>query len=219
MNLVRANLAEICGDADSAAAFASRGLAEIGEEERLLASVARLHLAMAQVLDGGLPDAEREMSSAAAQWQVTGQLYLAGWGCHYLGQVQRALGRLDAAERTYQQTLEITAPPGRAALPAAGAAHMGLAEVAYQRNQLEDALRHITEGIDLCRRTAWTAPVIFHQPLANGLATLAWIRQTHGDTASAREAISEAERAAPRPGVAGVVNPSGPAGTADANPG
>ena len=207
MNLVRANLAEICGDADSAAAFASRGLAEIDEEERLLASVARLHLAMAQVLDGRLPDAEREMSSAAAQWQVTGQLYLAGWGCHYLGQVQRALGRLDAAERTYQQTLEITAPPGRAALPAAGAAHMGLAEVAYQRNQLEDALRHITEGIDLCRRTAWTAPVIFHQPLANGLATLAWIRQTHGDTASALEAISEAERAAPRPGVAGVVNP------------
>ena len=49
----------------------------------------------------------------------------------------------------------------------------------YQRNQLEDALRHITEGIDLFRRTA------FHQPLGNGLATLAWIRQTYGDTAAA----------------------------------
>ena len=40
-------------------------------------------------------------------------------------------------------------------------------------------MRHITEGIDLFRRTA------FHQPLGNGLATLAWIRQTYGDTAAA----------------------------------
>ena len=77
----------------------------------------------------------------------------------------------------------------------------GLAEVTYQRNQLEDALRHITEGIDLFRRTA------FHQPLGNGLATLAWIRQTYGDTAGAQEAIGEAARTAPRLAVADLVNP------------
>jgi hypothetical protein len=48
---------------------------------------------------------------------------------------------------------------------------VGLAEVAYQRNELDTALRHITEGITLCRQFAYTPP------LATGLVTLAWLRQ------------------------------------------
>ena len=68
-----------------------------------------------------------------------------------LGQVQRAQGRLDAAVRTCQQALDAIARPGQAPLPAAGPAYVGLAEVAYQRNELDSALRHVTEGIALCR--------------------------------------------------------------------
>jgi hypothetical protein len=87
----------------------------IGEGERLLDSVTRLHLAGAEYFRGRLNDAERALSSSIAQWQASSQLTLIGWGCYGLGQVQRAQGRLDAAHRTYQQTLEITAPPGRLA--------------------------------------------------------------------------------------------------------
>ena len=76
---------------------------------------------------------------------------------------------------------------------------MGLAEVAYQRNELDTALRHATEGIRLCRQFVYTPP------LAAGLATLAWIRQATGDPAGALEAIGEAVRAAPGP--AGLLNP------------
>jgi len=52
------------------------------------------------------------------------------WGSYRLGQVQRAQGRLDAALGIYRQALDITAPPGRPALPAAGIGYVGLAEVA-----------------------------------------------------------------------------------------
>ena len=76
---------------------------------------------------------------------------------------------------------------------------MGLGEVAYQRNELDTALRHVTEGIALCRQFVHTAP------LATGLVTLAWIRQATGDPASAREAIGEAIQAAPGP--PGLLNP------------
>ena len=76
---------------------------------------------------------------------------------------------------------------------------MGLAEVAYQRNELDTALRHVTEGIALCRRFVYTAS------LATGLATLAWIRQATGDPAGALEAMGEAELAAPGP--ASLLNP------------
>jgi LuxR family maltose regulon positive regulatory protein len=76
-----------------------------------------------------------------------------------------------------------------------------MAEVAYQRGELDAALRHVTEGIARCRQLNWT------QPLATGLATLAWIRQAKGDPAGALEAIGEAERAAPGPAVADLFNP------------
>ena len=76
------------------------------------------------------------------------------WVSLDLGQVQRAEGGLDAAARTCQQALDdYRARPG-ASVPAAGPAYVGLGEVAYQRNELDTALRHITEGIALCRQLA-----------------------------------------------------------------
>jgi LuxR family maltose regulon positive regulatory protein len=126
---------------------------------------------------------------------------MAASGCHLLGQVQRAQGRLDAAVGTYQQALEMTAPPGRPALPAAGVAYVGMAEVAYQRGEVDAALRHVTESIPLCRQ------LVYSQPLATGLAALAWIRQAQGDAAAAVEAMGEAGRVAPGPGVAGLLSP------------
>ena len=67
-------------------------------------------------------------------------------------------------------------------------AHVGLAEVFYERNQLEPALRHAREGISLGRQLTAT------QTLATGLATLAWIRQAMGDPAGARQAMDEADQ-------------------------
>jgi LuxR family maltose regulon positive regulatory protein len=86
-------------------------------------------------------------------------------------------------------------------MPAAGIAHVGLAEVAYQRNELVTAQWHLTEGIPLCGQFVYTPP------LATGLAVLAWIRQANGDPAGALEAIEQAELAAPGPGVTVLLNP------------
>ena len=84
-------------------------------------------------------------------------------------------------------------------MPAAGPAYVGLAQIAYQRNELDVALGHVTEGIALCRQFVHTAP------LAEGLLTLAWIRQASGDPAGALNAIGAAMQAAPGPG--GLLNP------------
>ena len=156
---------------------------------------------MAQWLRGRPAEAERALSPAVAERSAVGEGFLAAWGCHVLGQVQRAQGRLDAAVRTCRRTLEITAPPGRSAAPAARAAHVGLAEVAYQRNELDVALQHVTKGIALCRQLVYAAP------LATGLVTLAWIRQATGDQVGALDAIGEAAQFAPGPAVNGLLNP------------
>ena len=123
----------------------------------------------------------------------------AAWGYYSLVLIQRAQGRLDAAVQTCEQALDSLVTSGQPA-PAAGLGYVGLAEVAYQRNELDSALRHATEGIALCRK------FVYSVALADGLATLAMIRQATGDPAGALEAITEAQQAAPGP--AGLLNPA-----------
>ena len=197
--LQRSLLAQLRGDADATVAFASRAMAEADEGERLLHVVARRYLAVGEWLRGQLAQAEHTFMSSIADWQAAGLPTLTAWVLYLLGQVQRAQGGLDASARTCRQALELTAVPGRAPPPAAGPAYVGLGEVAYQRNELDTALRRITEGITLCRQFAYIPP------LATGLATLAWIRQASGDLAGALEAIGEAVQVLPGP--AGLLNP------------
>jgi LuxR family maltose regulon positive regulatory protein len=197
--LQRSYLAQLRGDAEAMAMLASQALAELSEDERMLDTVSRWHLAVAEWLRGRLAYAEPAFVSSIAGWRDAGHLTSIAWGGFELGQVQRGRGRLDAAVGTCRQLLEITALPGRLPMPAAGSAYVGLGEVTYQRNELDAALRHVTEGITLCRQFVYTPP------LAAGLTTLAWIRQATGDPAGALDAMAEASRASSGP--AGLSNP------------
>jgi ATP/maltotriose-dependent transcriptional regulator MalT len=194
----RSFLAQLRGDAEGTAAFASQALAELRSGERLLSSRIQGSLAAAEWFRGRLEDAERAFVSSIAGWRVGQPL---SWGVYQLGQVQRAQGRLDAAAGTYRKTLDIAAVSGAAPAPPAGPAYVGLGEVAYQRNELDSALRQVTEGIALCRQFRYPAP------LATGLVTLAWIRQAQGNPARALEAMDEAERGSLGPAVTSLLNP------------
>jgi LuxR family maltose regulon positive regulatory protein len=78
-------------------------------------------------------------------------------------------------------------------------AYVGMAEIAYQRGELDSAARYLSEGIPLCRQ------ILYAQPLATGLATLAWIQHVQGDPKGALEAIEEGVRIAPSPGLLNLV--------------
>jgi LuxR family maltose regulon positive regulatory protein len=71
-------------------------------------------------------------------------------------------------------------------------AHVGLAEVSFERDERIAATEHVTIGIEYCRRLAYVPA------LAAGLLTLARIRQADGDPVGARAALDEAERAMPQ---------------------
>ena len=196
--LCQAYLAQFRGDAEATAVLASRALTESGEGS-LPGSIAQGFLAVAEWLRGHLAAAERAFVSSIAGFRAAGHHIESAWSGYSLVQIQRAQGRLGAAARTCQHMLEITAGAGRPPLPAAGPAYVGLAEMAYQRNELDAALRHVSEGVALCRQLAYTPP------LAAGLVTLAWIRQATGDPAGALAAIGEAGRVSPGP--PGLLNP------------
>ena len=196
--LHRSYLAQLRGDAEGTAAFARQALAELHPGEWMLNSTIQGFLAVAGWLRGQLAEAERAFMSSLAGWQETDQLTVTVWAAYSLAQVQRGRGRLDAAARTSQRALDVTEVPGGRAQPAAGLGHISLAEVAYQRDELDSALRHVNEGIPLCRQ--W----VYVLPLASGLVTLAWVRQSTGDPAGARAAMNEAGQVAP--GAAGLLN-------------
>jgi LuxR family transcriptional regulator, maltose regulon positive regulatory protein len=196
---LRCYLAELQDDAEATAMFASRVEAELGEGEWQLSSIIQGFRATAEWLRGRVAEAERAFVASFTGRRVAGLTTMAAVAGYELGVVQRAQGRLDAAARTAREVLEFTAPPGRPPLPGAGPGYVALAELAYQRNDLDTALRRVIEGIALCRQFVYTTL------LGIGLATLAWIRQATGDPVGALEAMGEAMQAAPGP--PGLLNP------------
>jgi LuxR family maltose regulon positive regulatory protein len=203
---LRAGAAHLRGDAEQTIVFARRALAELEAGEWMLESVTRWQLVGAEWLRGLPAEAERgflSASSSLAAWRATGQLTLVAWGYDHLGHAQRAQGHLGAALATYRQALEAVAgEPGQPAMPAAGIAHVGLAEVHYERDELDAAVEHATQGVALSRQLGWTLPLVA------GLAILARIRHAQGDPAAALEAVREAEQIQLSEAVVGLLNPA-----------
>ena len=212
---LRATLARLRGDAVRAARYNRQALAQLGEDDWLMRSFVRWNEAAADWLGGRLSLAERGLTEVLAELLAAdeavrrvgaeptevlravegGAEFFAGFlamRVYYdLGEVQRAQGSLDAALTTYRQALDAAGESSQTAHT--GLAHVGVAQVLYERNDLAAAFDHATRGVALCRQLAFTLP------LAAGLVVVARIRQAHGDAAGAQEVYgrSRAGRAEP----------------------
>jgi LuxR family transcriptional regulator, maltose regulon positive regulatory protein len=193
---VRAELARRRGDTEATIRFAHKTLALADADDQYLGYFGRWNLAVGTLLQGRAADAQAALSQLAADLSAVGpHRYLAVHTHYMLAQAQRAQGRLGAALRSCQQGLALAAPVGGAALPVAGMAHIGQAELLRERGELDAALEHATQSVTLCRQLA------YGQWLATSLANLAWVRQARGDQAGAVAAIDQAVQAVPDPEV------------------
>jgi LuxR family transcriptional regulator, maltose regulon positive regulatory protein len=199
VTLAPAMLARLRGDAERTASFAQQALTHLTDADRTLRHFARYYLAMADWLRGRLAEAEQALTGLAGEQVDAGARYLVPL-YHDLGQVQRARGHLEAALRTYEGALGIASEGGQP-LPPAGIAHVDIAEVLYERGELDAALDHATQGVALSRQLGWA------RQLAAGQAILAWIRQARGDRPGAMAAITEADEVGPNPEVVDLFNP------------
>jgi LuxR family transcriptional regulator, maltose regulon positive regulatory protein len=199
---LRASLARLRGDAARAAGYNRQALAQLGEDDWFMRSFVHWNRAATDWLDGRLGPAERGLAEVLAERRAVGALFagflpMRVW--YDLGEVQRAQGNLDAALATCRQALDTFGESSQTALT--GPAHVGLAQVLYERNELTAALDHATRGVTLCRQLAFTPA------LATGLAVMARIRHAHGDAAGALEAMGEAGQAGLSPQVITLFNP------------
>ena len=199
---LRASLARLRGDAALAAGYNRQALAHLGDDDWFMRSFVHWSRAVTDWLDDRLGPAERGLAEVLAERRAVGALFagflpMRVW--YDLGEVQRAQGNLDAALATCRQALDTFGESSQPALT--GPAHVGLAQVLYERNELTAALDHATRGVTLCRHLAFTSA------LATGLAIVARIRHAQGDAAGALEAMGEAGQAGLSPQVITLFNP------------
>ena len=199
---LRAVLARLRGGAALASDYNRQALAQLGEDDWLMRYLVRWNQAAADWLGGRPGLAERGLTEVLAELRAAGQFFagfLAMRVCYDLGEVQRAQGNLDAALATCRQALEEAGESSQTAIT--GPAHVGLAQVLYERGELTAALDHATRGVTLCQQLTFT------QSLATGLAVVARIRHAQGDAAGALAAMGEAGRAGLSPQVITLLNP------------
>jgi len=200
--LLRAELAYDRADAYEVAAFAREALAHMAGHEHGPRLFARSLLVSADWMTGRVVDTEPAFAELLAEGRAAPASYPVLRTCFMVGLVQQAQGKLGAALRTYREGLRLATEGDRFSVYHAGEAHVGIAQVLYQRNQLGEALQHATQGVEFCRQ------VIELTELDVALVALGWVRQAMGDPDGAREAMEEACRTYPRADVVALSYPA-----------
>jgi LuxR family transcriptional regulator, maltose regulon positive regulatory protein len=200
--LLRAEVAYDRADADGMAAFARAALAHMAEDEQGPRLFARSLVVSADWMRGRVADLEAAFVELLAEGRAAPAPYPVLSSCFMLGLIQQTQGKLGAALHTYREGLRLATENGRFSVYHAGEAHVGIAQVLYQRNQLDEALQHATQGVKLCRQ------VIELTELDVALVTLAWIRQAMGEADGALEAMDEARQTYARSDVVALAYPA-----------
>ncbi|MFC4600038.1 LuxR C-terminal-related transcriptional regulator [Cohnella hongkongensis] len=150
-------------------------------------------LGYASQLLGNLSAAERAYAEALAISEKIGHVIIGVMSAIGLGNVQEQANRLELAAATYRGVLRRV---GDAPLPAVCEAHLGLARISYQWNELDQAWRY------------WQASARLAPLLEGTDRTLACelfrfrLRLAEGDATGAAAALAQAEQLASRHGFA-----------------
>ena len=164
-----------------------QALARIHAHNTLMRGFIVYNLGRAYDLTGDAVAAGRAFAEASALAHAAGHRFLALYATWHLAGVQRGQGYLTQAAWTYRQALQIATEPDGQLLPMAGLAHVGLGQVLLARNDLQAAVRHLQEGIELGQRGAIEGIVV------DGSLSLAPALQAQGDGESALAVLQQAE--------------------------
>ena len=148
-----------------------------------------IYLALATAYDGA-GDLEQAVSAFAETVRLS-RLCVSAAGVagitYRLTGILRLLGRLRAADAACRDALSHIQAQGMAHLPAAGILHVAMSEVLVERNDLEAAETHLSQGLELGKLSGRLDAV------RNAADTLSRLRQARRDAGGALTAIQEAE--------------------------
>ncbi|UCC76197.1 MAG: hypothetical protein JSW37_11875, partial [Anaerolineales bacterium] len=190
---IRAYVAALGGDMPQAARLSGAALEHLPEDDLMTRGFAAGMLSTALRWSGDLQAATQASAEAVAAAGATGDSLAALGALTTVAALQWAQGQLHKAVATCRDVLALADQSfrrGGQRLPAAGEAHVLMSGALRQWNDLQAALRHARQAVELYERWGWA------EGLAFGYVTLAIALQAAGDVDGALDAIQKAGRAA-----------------------
>ena len=185
---IRAQIASVRGEFERAKVLAGEALNHLPPHDLMTRSWALGALALNRYRTGDFAAADKSLAAAVATCRGTGDSHITVLTLCTLGILQREQGKLHSAADSFREALGLaeryTLRVGRS-LPVSAYAHLSLATVLHEWNDLEAALNHAQTAIQLCQQ--WGEPEL----LSAAHMRLASILDTAGDTDGAQEAIQK----------------------------
>jgi LuxR family transcriptional regulator, maltose regulon positive regulatory protein len=181
---IRATLAVIQHDADTIVTQSRRALNYLNPDNLPMRTAATYTLGHAYQLQGDRAAASQAyMEVIALSTSFADSIYTIA-ATLSLGQVQEADTQLVLATRTYERALQLAGDPPRTI---ASEAHLGLARICYEWNDLDAALQHGQRCLELTRQIEGVDTFVSYAVF------LARLRLARGDVPGARAILAEAE--------------------------
>jgi LuxR family maltose regulon positive regulatory protein len=179
---VRGNLARISGDLARCVALSRRALDVLPETEFMWA-VAKLNVAHAYQVNGDVtPAAERPVADAIATVRATQNPFTVLRSVLNLARLQALQGRLRKAADAFEEASRLSAGLGKGEVLVGNPAYyFGMADLLRERNDLDDAQRHVEQGMELVAGM----PTVDADVVAHGFITQARVQRARGDYGSA----------------------------------
>ncbi len=187
---IRSWRARLRGDAPEAVELARRALSLVPDGEASVRNYAAVRLGDALRAVGDLAAAGEAYAEAAEIGRAAGHVYgrLAGVVLH--ARVRAERGRLREADEAFRRARRLLTEGDFELSPAAGVVHIGMADLRYERDDLDGAERELEWGVKLAERTGDVSTLVW------GSVTLSRTRRARGDEESAIEMARRAERVA-----------------------
>ncbi|MFB9752655.1 LuxR C-terminal-related transcriptional regulator [Paenibacillus hodogayensis] len=185
MASIRATLAVSRHEADTILAESRRALEYLHPDNLPVRTAAVWSLGYAYELQGDRTGAGRAYAEALTVSRRIGHVMITLMASLGMGHIQELENELEAAAESYRSVLKIAGDPP---LPAACEAHLGLARIWYEWNDLDSARHHGELAAQLAQRIELADRVVAAE------AFLARLKLAQGDSSGAAAIIRKADR-------------------------
>ncbi|OAB37004.1 transcriptional regulator [Paenibacillus macquariensis subsp. defensor] len=181
---IRATLAVSKHQAKTIIAESLRALEYLHPDNLPVRSATTWALGYAYQLQGDRASASKYYGEALSISEMIGHVIITIMATLGLGNIQEAENQLFAAAETYRHALKLAGDPP---LPVACEAHLGLARIFYEWNDLDAAMQHGQQSVQLARQLEHTDRVVA------GEVFLARLKLAQGEVSGAAAILAKAD--------------------------
>ncbi len=186
---IRAAMASITNDVEQAISFSQQALQYLPEDNVKWRATATTSLGLAHQFTGNLFAADQALAEASRLSAAIGDAQNTLLAIGKRGQVLAAQGQLKQAANVYQEAIDLTANLSGHLAAMGGLAYLGLGELSYEWNKLEEATQFLLKAIELGQK--WE-PNGIPDILTNSCLTLAQVYQAQNDFEAAQNQLQRA---------------------------